>query len=77
MASEELDWLQEMMRLSGVEQEPEEEDGYPLIFPGMLLEEEEEEERLLWEKLRLAEEQTLELARQQEAMRDEAGTDTR
>ena len=77
MASEELDWLQEMMRLSGVEQEPEEEDGYPLIFPGMLLEEDEEEERLLWEKLRLAEEQTLELARQQEAMRDEADTDTR
>lgn len=77
MASQELDWLQEMMRLSGVEQEPEEEDGYPLIFPGMLLEEDEEEERLLWEKLRLAEEQTLELARQQEAMRDEADTDTR
>ena len=76
MASEELDWLQEMMRLSGVEQEPEEEDGYTLVFPGMLLDEEDEEERLLWEKLRLAEEQTLELARQQEAMRDEAGTDT-
>ena len=76
MASEELDWLQEMMRLSGVEQEPEEEDGYPLIFPGMLLEEDDEEERLRWEKLRLAEEQTLELARQQEAMRDEADTDT-
>lgn len=76
MPSEELDWLQEMMRLSGVGQEPEEEDGYPLVFPGMLLEEDEEEERLLWEKLRLAEEQTLELARQQEAMRDEAGTDT-
>lgn len=76
MASEELDWLQEMMRLSGVEQEPEEEDGYPLVFPGMLLEEDEEEERLLWEKLRLAEEQTLELARQQEAMRDEAEQDT-
>lgn len=76
MQSEEVDWLQEMMRLSGVEQEPEEEDGYPLIFPGMLLEEDDEEERLRWEKLRLAEEQTLELARQQEAMRDEADTDT-
>ncbi len=76
MASEELDWLQEMMRLSGVEQEPEEQDGYTLVFPGMLLDEEDEAGRLLWEKLHMAEEQTLELARQQEAMRDEAGTDT-
>ena len=73
MASEELDWLQEMMRLSGVEQEPEEEDGYSPVFPGMLLEEEQEDERWLREQLRAAEEQTLELIEAQEALRSETG----
>lgn len=73
MASEELDWLQEMMRLSGVEQKPEEEDGYSPVFPGMLLEEEQEDERWLREQLRAAEEQTLELIEAQEALRSETG----
>ncbi len=72
MQSEELDWLQEMMRLTGVESEAEEEE-YPPLLPGMLLPEDEEaeQERLLREKFRLAEEQTIELTRQQQALHDE------
>ncbi len=67
MQANEIDWLQEMLRLSGVEDE----DEYSVFLPGMLpLEEEDEIEEERRAAFRLAEEQTWELIAQQERMNE-------
>jgi hypothetical protein len=66
----EIDWLQEMMRLSGVPDEEPEEESLPFL-PGMLPQSDEEEmESKRRMRFRLAEEQTLSLIDEQEALRE-------
>ncbi|MDO5548984.1 MAG: hypothetical protein Q4F79_10925 [Eubacteriales bacterium] len=66
----EMDWLREMMRISGVPEESEEEEALPFL-PGMLPQSDEEEaEAERRYRFCLAEQQTLALIEEQEALRD-------
>lgn len=65
----ETDWLREMMRISGVPEEPEEDNDLPYI-PGMLPQT-DEEEREVERRVRFqtAELQTIQLIEEQELLR--------
>lgn len=71
----EMDWLREMMRLSGVPEEEETEEALAYL-PGMLPQSDEEQaEAERRARFRLAEMQTLELIEEQEALRESQETD--